>query len=159
MPLTPSEFSEIVQIFEEEIDGLILTMGKDVLLVFNESITPEIDPTFDPVYGGSRKPTYKYNNEIASIVEVQNTKIVRCLIEHNPVEFKTFSGKVYEPSDILLLKTYSSYVPDMRRCDYIIPDTNVQSIFGHRYRLIRDFAPRGLVNNRYASGYFQRVSE
>lgn len=157
MPLTPGEFADVVEVYEQEIDGLIESMGKDCLLVFKESVVPPDDPSVDPIYGNSKFDDYKFSPPIDNLVRTENTKIIKALITHNPSDFVSFVGKVYEPSDLLRLKTYARYVPDLRRCDYIIPDINVKDAFGHKYRLIRDLIPRGMVNNRYTLGYFARV--
>lgn len=157
MPLNPGEIESITDIFEEEINALIRDLGKDCLVVFKDTITPGDNPAFDPVYGDSKIPEYKFTPELSNIVKTQNTIVVRMLITHNPSDFISFVGKIYEPSDIIRVKTHVSYAPELRRCDYIIPDINRRDIFGHKYRLIRDCVPRGLVRNSYLLAYFQRV--
>lgn len=152
MPINPAEFDSLVNIYEAEIDGLLNVMGKPCLLVFHETIINPSEETNDPVRNDSRKPFYESNVPIP--VSNRETKVIKALTKHGPSDYETFGVKVKEPRDIVRLKTFLTDVPDLKRCDYIIPDLNVKDVVGLKYRLIREPVPRGLKRNRYAVSYW-----
>ena len=155
MPIDPTFFNILVGIYEAEIDGLLNTMGKDCLLVFYEVITNPNTGISDPLRDDSRRPNYQSNSP--QPVSNRETKQIRVLTQHNPSDYENFGVKIREPNDLVKIKSFITDVPDLKRCDYIIPDINVQGIVGAKYKLLREPIPRGLKNNRYAVSYWERA--
>ncbi len=155
MPIDPAQFTVLVGIYEREIDSLLLNLGKDCKLIFHELITNQNSEIGDPIREDSKRPFYQSPSPIPT--STSSSRIVRALLEHNPADFENFGTKIEHGRDIVQLKTYATDIPDLKRAQYMVPDINVEGIFGARYRLIREPVPQGLKNNRYALSFWERV--
>lgn len=151
----PLDLSHLVPEYEKGIDSIIEAMGKDCRLIFDAKIVNPTESSIDPLRDGSRRPLYQ--NDAPIPIEEPETKIIRALITHGPSDYRSFGLKVEEPQDVIKIKTYITYLPDLKRCRYLIPDINVEAYTGAKYRLIREPIPRGLKNNRYCISWWTRV--
>lgn len=159
MPLDPTSFARVVKIYQENIDSLIDNMGKEVSLHFYPNITDVTTEFHDAIRGvGSRKPIYKATeaNPAPQITEI--TRIIKALTEADPQNFDSFGDiHVQNANMIIQLKTYLSDVPDLIRCEYIVPNLDAEGIVNMRFKLVRTPVPKGLQINRYAISYWANI--
>jgi hypothetical protein len=158
MPLNPATFESLVKIYQGEIDSLIQNMGKDVIIHFHKTETT-VDPEFfDPIRGtGTRMPDYKETDSIGQPAETNNTRTIKALVKHTPDDYETYGIKVKNPKGIVRLKTFLTDIPDLMRCDYIVPNAGSVAIVGAKFRLIRTPVPVGLKHDRYAISFWEMV--
>ncbi len=158
MPLNPAQFENLVHIYQGEIDSLIENMGKDVEIHFKSTQVSVPQEFFDPIRGeGTRMPDYKNTGSIAAPVETENTRTIKALIKHAPSDYEDFGIKVDNPKGIVRLKTYLTDVPDLVRCDFIIPNISSKEIIGAKYRIIRAAVPVGLKYDRYSITFWEMI--
>ena len=154
MPLTPAQFAAIVKTYQINIDDLILLMGKDVELHFEQTITQE-SGFYDQIHGGLKQPKYKGTMTNPAPIIQDNIQIIRCLTKFDPIEFSSFGNiKVQEAKAIVRLKGYLSDVPALTRCTYMIPALDSNLYINMKFRLIRNAVPKGLRDDRYAVTYW-----
>jgi hypothetical protein len=152
------DLTNLVRIYQENIDALLESMGKPVILYFEETIT-NIKPEFNDSVRDEdlRKPSYKTDIPNSTPSVVQNTKTIKALIQYNPRDFESFGIQVNQPDSVIRLKTFLTDVPDLKRCDHIVPNADSVNIVEAKYRLLREAIPRGLQEDRYAITYWHRV--
>jgi hypothetical protein len=158
MPLDATQFANVVQIYQSNIDSLISVMGKEVTLVFPDTVTNVKSDYDDPLrHDVSRKPDFK-NTSIDPIpIRTPNTKTIKALTKDDPKEFKDFNIRVDNAQAIVRLKTMLTDVPDLRRCSYIIVHSKIKDILEAKFRLIREPVPTGLQEDRYAISYWIHI--
>jgi hypothetical protein len=158
MPIDDASMSDIVAIFQTEIDGLLHSLGKPITMYFHQQVTNVNNEFYDPVRGRETKePSYKASNSSSAPVVTETTKTINALIRNNPTDYQRFGLKINENNGIVRLKTYLSDVPDLKRCDYIVINTKELDIAEAKYRLAREPIPTGLQQNRYAISYWERI--
>jgi hypothetical protein len=158
MPLDPNSFSDLVKVYQTEIDSLIENLGKNITLYFKPTVTNVQDEFDDPLRENElRKPSYKGTPEVPAPDETQNTKIIKALIKYDPKDFEHFGLRVDHPSAVIRLKSFLTDVPDLLRCQYIKPNVNSQDIIFGNYKIIRAPIPVGLQKDRYSISYWERI--
>jgi hypothetical protein len=157
MPLNQQALSKIVGVYQKEIDGLISSFGKNVTLYYKPT-TSNIQSDFDDFRPDEiRKPDFKAETTEEIPVVTQETDVIKALLEYNPKDFQNLDLNIKTPNSILALKTYLSYVPKLKRCQYIIPNSDSKDIAGGKFTLIREPIPIGLQIDRYSISYWQRI--
>lgn len=149
----PLNLTNVIPVYKDRIDSLIDQLGKDHMLYFDPTITeaPQVSES-DSVYGGSKRPNYKSDTTLET---TDNILIFKGLIQYNPKDDIVKELKVMFPSDIVRIKTYISYAPDIRRAKFIIPNYKAAQLTGEvRYTLQRIVVPRGLRENFYCVSYW-----
>lgn len=139
-------------------DSQLDNLGEDVILVFKPTVS-NIDNNFNDIVRDEdlRKPSYKQTT-IQQAPDVQeNFKVIKALVRYNPKDFETFDTKVLKPMSILKLKCRISDIPDLKRCEYIIPSSQDQKVFDTRYSLLREPIPIGIKENIYCISYWERI--
>ncbi len=157
MPLDPAGFAAVVEIYQTEIDSLIENMGKNVIVHMPVYVSNVSDEFYDPVTGDIKMPDYKTESTDLSPSSSGVTVQIKALLKYNPREFETFGIKVNEPRGILRLKTYLTDVPNLQRCEFVVPNQNSQDVINSKYRLVRHPVPVGLQQDRYAITYWERI--
>lgn len=148
------DLTDFIEPYQNAIDSLIDSLGKTVIVHFKPTIVTAIEAESDPIHGGpTKKPSFKPN----SVTQTQNTKEIKALIKYSPNDFISFGLKLNIDSNIVRLKTYMNDVPDLIRCEFIVPDSAEDSILGTRFRLLRQPIPIGLGINRYAISFWESL--
>jgi len=156
MPLDPTVFQDLVDIYQGEIDSLIDNMGKPVVLYFKSTVTNVSQSVDDYVLEDEiRKPSFKLPS-VDQPIETENTVTITALIKHNPADFQRYGLQIDDPQGIVRLKTYLTDVPNILKCEYAIVNADSRAIVENRYRLIRQPIPVGLKEDRYAISFWQR---
>ena len=152
------DLSRIVPIYQGIIDDVINSLGKPVLLVYEDSVSSVADDFQDKVNDfETRKPSFKADSISDQPAISINSEILKCLISHDPKDFKTFDINIKQGTDIVRLKTFLTDSVKLNRCKYIVPNYDSTAITNYKYRLLRQPVPRGLQVDRYAVSYWYRV--
>lgn len=159
MPIDADSFNEIVKIYQTEIDSLIENMGKEVTLHFKDTVANVNNEFYDPIHGRDIKmPAYKGTGANPEPTITEHTKTIKALIRIDPSDFRLFAGmSVQEPNALIRLKTYLTDIPDLKRCEFIVPFVPDIGIIDTKYHLLREPIPAGLKENRYALTYWGRT--
>lgn len=157
MPLDPSTFSDLVLIYQQEIDSLIDNLGKDITLYFPSTITNVTSEFQDIVRPGEIiKPKYKAGTENNKPIITENVRTIKALIKYNPKNYSDFDIRLNESRNVIRLKTYLSDVPDILRCEYMMPNVDSKHILYTKYTLMKEPVPVGLQKDRYAISWWER---
>lgn len=156
MALSSADFNDLVQIYQEENDSLIDNLGKNILLVFRQTVeTDVVDGIDDNVRGENfRKPSYKTN--VPAVTET--TREIKGLLVFDPKDFRRLDNRINIPDNILRIKTYITEIPYLTTCDYLVPNYNVSGYTYSKYKLFREPFPIGLKNDRYCISYWERIN-
>ncbi len=148
-------FDKSIKAYKEQVDNLINNLGKDVTVVFEKTITNVNTKFNDPVHKHTlKKPRYKATSANPAPTIEKNTQTVKALIKWDPSEFENFDIKIDKSETIVRLKTFLTDVPVLKRCDYIIPNKEVDPTLQSKFRLIKQAQPRGIRDDRYAYTYW-----
>jgi hypothetical protein len=151
------DLTNIIKIYQDNIDDLIKQLGKPVVLHFYETITNVNDEFNDPVRPGDiRKPDYTQTQESTAPNVSENTKTIKALIQYKPKEFdkQAIDLGINDPRGTIRLKTLLTDVPDLVRCQFIVPNADSQNILKSEYKLVGQPIPVGLAKDRYAVSYW-----
>lgn len=153
------DLSSLVPIYQENIDALINQLGKPVTLYFEKAITNVTDDFRDPVRDDSiRLPDFKATTENPKPTVSVKTRTIKALVQIAPREFYTGGiSRAQQPGSIIRIKTFLTDVPDLKRCDYIVPMSDDTAFYDGRYRMIREPIPIGLQVNRYAVSFWEKL--
>jgi hypothetical protein len=78
------------------------------------------------------------------------------LHKYAPKEWRTIAPNAGEADAVLRLKSFLTDVPDLIRCEHIVPSFGSQEVLPTKYRLIREPIPVGLQTDRYSVSYWLR---
>jgi hypothetical protein len=148
---------KLIKIYQDRIDELINELGKNVLLVFEETITNIKNEFYDPITGEISKPLYDTTTASNEPNVTQNTKIIKALTLHNPRDFESFNLRVDKPQDVIRLKTFATDIPDLKRCKYLISNYDIAQLTEMKYKMLREPVPAGLQEDRYAISFWERI--
>lgn len=159
MPLDPTTFNSLVQIYQRELDSLIENLGKDIEILYSPTTTLPNEIFNDLVRDESIKfPSFKASSLANQPTEVENTEIIRALIKHTPKEYtQNAYTKINQPDGILRLKTYLIHLPKLQKAEYIIPHIESLPILYSRYRKLGEPIPVGLKYDRYCISFWERI--
>jgi hypothetical protein len=133
----PLDLTSLIPTYQEAIDSIIDQMGKNVTLYFKSTVTNVNEGFFDPIRGDIRKPSYSETNSESAPIVTENTKTIKALIRNTPSDFERFGLKVNNPQGVVRLKTFLTDVPDLVRCEYMMPNSDSADYANSRYRLLR----------------------
>lgn len=152
----PFDLTHLVPIYQENIDQIILQLGKPVILYFSESVTPVSSGFFDPLrVENTLMPDFKQTAANPAPIRTTSTRTILALLKWKPKEYEHFDDqRVDNPDGILRLKTFLTDIPDLMRCEYIVPNANSVPIISTKYKLVRQPQPVGLQIDRYAISYW-----
>jgi hypothetical protein len=147
----------LVPIYQAAIDDIINKMGKSVVLHFVSTVT-NVQTSFDDIVnpGDTRMPDYKETSSVPAPDVVENTKTIKALHSYAPKEWRQVAPHVNEAQSVLRLKTFLTDVPDLTRCQYIVPSSGSQNTIPSKFRLLKEAIPVGLQTDRYAITYWER---
>lgn len=158
MPIDPTVLGDLVNIYQAEIDGLINSLGKNVTLYFKPTISAVNDQFFDVVRPGDElKPEYKGTASSPEPIKTDNIKVIKALLKWSTRNNENYSVNQEIPRGTLRLKTFLSDVPDLQRCEYIIPNSDSTGIILAKYKLSKQPQPVGLQKDRYAITYWELI--
>ena len=147
------DLTGVVPIYQNAIDSIIDQMGKNVTLYFKPTVTGSTASNTDGIRGESKLPSFKQGTPTVT----QNTMVVKCLIKYNPKDFNSFGVNANIPNGLMRLKTFLSYLPDLRRCEFVVPNSDVEDMIKTKYKLAREPIPIGLQEDRYCVTFWERV--
>lgn len=148
-----SALDDLIEVYQQGIDALLLSYGKNVIIHFKNSITNVPTTMDDSIRNDSiKKPIYK---DIPEPTIVENTRTITALIRNNPSDFQRFNLKIDNPQNIVRLKTKVIDLPDLQRCDFITVNDDEDGDISRRYKLLRLPIPIGLGQNKYGITYFE----
>lgn len=155
MSLTSNDYTRLTKIYREENSSMIENLGKNVVLVFIETVTTEVAEDIDDNVRGEsfRKPVFKDNYPTVT----ETTRSIKALVQYNPADFKRYDNRINMANNILRMKTYISELPYLKKCDYIIPDYDVKNDIFTKFKLVREPIPIGLKEDTYCISYWERV--
>lgn len=154
----PLDLTNIVKIYQNNIDDLINQLGKIVVICFEDTVSSVTDTFYDPVRGDELKQPGSKEMDISQNPSITtNSKTIKALHKYSPKEWNQVAPHINEPSSILRLKTFLDDVPSLLRCKYIIPNSQSQNILYTKFRLIKEPIPVGLQQDRYAVSYWERI--
>jgi hypothetical protein len=154
MPLP--DLTKLVPIYKSHIDNFINSLGKNVKVVFEPTITEVEDGFNDPVRPGSiKKPVYKTETSEPSPEITENSMFLKALIQYSPKDFENFGIKFEANESIIRLKTFIADVQYLTRCKYIVPNYDSDLLFQQKFKLIRTPMPRGILYDYYAYTYWK----
>jgi hypothetical protein len=149
---------EIVRLYQSGIDYLLDGYSKPIMLYFKETIGPVNEEFHDKVRPGEiKKPIYKATEENSYPSVADNTLTITGFIKHNPKDFANYGINVKDAKDVMRLKHYIRFTPDILRCDYCIPSQNTKELVYAKYKLLRPPFPIGLRDEKYAISFWERV--
>lgn len=158
MPLDSATFSKLVKIYQAEIDSLIQNLGKPITLYFQSTNSNVNDKFYDQLRAENPLiPDYKKTIAESAPTRVENTRIIKALVKWITKDFESYGQEISIPKGTLRLKTFLTDVPDLQRCDYIIPNSNSTGVIEVKYKLLRQPQPVGLQEDRYAITYWEIV--
>lgn len=156
MVLNADAFSNIVKIYQDNIDALLSVMGKPCLLVFKSTISAVNNNFYDQVRGpvDNKRPDFGGDGVNHPPIEVPNTRLIIALTHLDPSDFESYGINLKLEKSIVKIKTYATDIPDLKRCEYIIPNYSEDALTQAKYKLTRGPIPRGLQENRYSVSYW-----
>ncbi|MFA5759937.1 MAG: hypothetical protein WC942_11355 [Clostridia bacterium] len=147
------DVAKVVPIYQTEIDNLINQLGKKVELYFTSSVSNVSSDNYDSIRGANtRKPDYKTTVEKVGIVQV-----IKGLIKYNPSSYELADARVQQNKNIVRIKTFLVYLPDLLKCDYIIPNIDSAGYVRNKFKLVKGPVPIGLGEDRYCLSYWELV--
>lgn len=149
------DLTDVVPIYQENIDALIDQMGKTVTLYMKQTTTGVADSNYDPVRNAVKLPAFKTGATGPTLTD--NTTSFKALIKWDPKEFKNFSINVNKPQSTLRLKTYITNAHHLARCEYLIPDVSTSTYILGKFKLAGPIAPIGLQENRYCVSFWEQI--
>lgn len=152
------DLTEVVPIYQENIDALINQLGKDVVLHFKTEVSNVTSDFNDFVRDGSlRLPDFKKTQDNPAPVKTETTKTIKALLQIAPGGFANYNIRVEDAVLVMRLKTFLTDVPDLKRCSYIVAPTDAVSIVHTKFRLIREPVATGLKVDRYAISFWEAI--
>lgn len=151
------DLSQVVPIYQSRIDDIINQLGKNVTLYFKSTVTNVATAFDDPVRGDIMKPAFKTTVAAPAPTITYNTRVLKALVKWNPKDFEMYGLTIKNAAGIIRIKTFLTDVPDILRCDYMVPNSDVRGIIDTKFKLIREPIPVGLQTDRYAVSYWERV--
>lgn len=150
--------TDIVKIYQENIDELIVSLGKDVVLHFEEIVENVSDGQNDHIRDGSLKyPSFKTQGPTGPTI-TETTTTIKALLKFNPKDYIIPKGtQIEDMNGVVRLKTFLKEVPDLKRCKYIEVSPDSSSIVYNKYRLVREPIPVGLKYDRYAISFWKMM--
>src|ERR1700722_16337834 len=122
MAINPQIISNLIPVYQQNIDLLIDKLGKSIRLHFKPTIINITSDLDDPVRVDSdRKPSYKSPNPP---IVVENTRDITVLIRHAPKDYKNFGIRIDNPSNLVRVKSFLTDSADLQRCLYITIDND-----------------------------------
>lgn len=147
------DITNIITTYQDNIDRLIDQLGKPVMLFFHPVKTNLTDDNYSVIHGDKKLPEFKAN----SVVETRSSVQIKALIKWNPKEVNKYNINFKEGKAIIRLKTMLTDVPNLTRCEYIIPNYESVGIISNRFKLIMMPIPVGLGEDRYAISFWEEV--
>lgn len=153
------DLTKYKSVYQSRLTDLIRDWGKTVRVYFKPTIT-SVSSDYGDVTNPDmlRKPSWKESSPNTAPDVVENYIDITALVHHNPKEFRDFNINVEQPSDILRLKTHIDKVPDLTRCEYVIPQIENQHLVYAKYKLIREPELKGIVEDFIAVSYWERIN-
>lgn len=150
------DLSGIPKIYREQIDNVLNTLGKNVKIVYQPTVTSVNTSFNDPIRNrDTRKPSYKTTNSAPAPAVTENSDTIKALINWNPKDFEDYGISVEAGDTIVRLKTYITDLHKLNRADYIIPNVDVEPAHQQKFTMIRQPTPRGLGLDRYVYTYWK----
>ena len=152
--------NELVSTYQNGIDTLLDPnngVSKKVTLVFKEKVENVESDFRDGVRPNSlKKPSWKDGTSSGPQITEHKSNIY-ALIQHNPRDFNKYNINIKKPEETVRLKTYLSDIPDLQRCDHIIPDADNTGILYKKFTLVQQPIPIGLKESRYAISFWEHT--
>lgn len=147
------DVTNVVEIYQDNIDRLIDQLGKTVRVYFDPLKTGMDSDNYSPVHNDKKLPAYKEN----SVTETRTYVDVTALIKWNPRDVNKYKINFKEGKAIVRLKTMLSDVPNLLRADYIVPNFDSIGVIEKRFKIIAGPIPVGLQEDRYAVSFWEEV--
>jgi len=167
-PTLPIQIGDdLIEIYQSRIDSLINQLGKNVLLEFNPITQPCTNCEFD-VISGKSKGIYKVGGPIPfprgqkcpyckgiGFLEEPVYKCIKCLIQWNPKDAKTYGISVSDPLSIVRFKGFLTDGDDMARAKSAIANYDIDDLMKFRVKLIKEPIIVGLRESRYIIAFWR----
>lgn len=148
-------YNKLVKLYQDSIDEFINNLGKNILVVYESTISSVSDSFNDPIRIDSvKQPDFKKTTTSSAPTVVENSETIKALITYNPKDFESFNLKLNDDANVIRLKTYITDIPKLKRCSYIIPNYDVEQLHQTKFSLLRAPIPRGIQQDRYAYTYW-----
>jgi hypothetical protein len=120
----PINYDKLKNIYQTKFDELLNQLGKNCKFVFQQTIS-NVENDFADLSRprGIRRPNHQTNDITQnSPTKVENSEIIKCLVEWDPKQNTDLNIRVEEPMSIIKLKTSIIHSDDILRCQYMIPN-------------------------------------
>lgn len=153
-------YTKMKSIYQTQMNDMIDNMGKDCRLVFPPKITNVNSNFNDPTRNRSTlRPDYTASTDGNKPIVTEKTVNFKALVEWNPRMAMMMNDiKVIEGENYIKIKTHIRYADEIERCDFLIPNYDSERVHQAKYRLVRSINPRGLVEDKYISSYWQEIN-
>lgn len=154
------DYNKLKNTYQSKMDEMIENMGKNCRLLFPAKLTNVNSNFNDPTRNrGTLRPDYSATSDDQKPVKTVPNENIKALVEWNPRKSTLIENiKIVEGENYIKIKTYIRYADEIERCEFLIPNYDSERIHQTKYRLVRSINPRGLVEDKYISSYWQEVN-
>jgi len=146
-------YSQLKSVYQEHMDSLFDNLGKNILLIYEDTVSAMPTNTSDKIRGIAKKPKFKSNQPTIT----ENTETITGLIQWNPTNLEKYGINVVKDKNIVRVKTYLSLVPKLQKANYIIPNYDSKNIINKKFKLLKGPVPIGFQEDRYMISFWEEI--
>ena len=160
--------SQLIQTYQDSIDTIINELGKNCILYFPPKVVTCYNCVYDPIGQKSSNvylnggPAPFANGAICPLcggdgnIASEQNRVIKMTLKWNPKDFKNYNISINHPSNICKTKTFLTYLSDIKRCDYIVIDSDQITSQDMRCYRIGEPSIVGLQQSRYIITFWER---
>lgn len=161
--------NDVIVLYQQGIDALITTLGKNCRLIYSPKVTPCTNCIYDPI-GKKSSNRYKTggpvpfpNGSICPVcggvgnISEPAEEIIVMVVQWNPKNFPGNRANVDSPNAICRTYTYGHYFPKLQKCIAIDVDLDVSGYASYRCNRIREPIMFGIQDSKYVEAFWQRA--